>query len=172
MLSAPRLAAVVSLASLLAASSAGAAEVPDVGGKTLLIDVTNTSIIDYHFNNRNDSGPAGTITSQNDDFYGEWLDRLNVQASWSRLRLGLRLDTALYYHTPNADSVAALVADQKLLIDEGAKKNGDAPGALPHRREQLRDRLLRGSAHAVPPHDLPDEALPRVHAARRRRDRR
>jgi Family of unknown function (DUF6029) len=128
---ATRLAALLPLASLLAVESAGATEVPDVGGKSLLIDITNTSIIDYHFNNRNDSGPAGTITSQDDDFYGEWLDRLNVQASWWRLRLGLRLDTALYYHTPNADTVAALVADQKLLIDEAAKKNGTPPELYP-----------------------------------------
>jgi hypothetical protein len=117
--SATRLAAAASLAPLLAAAGASAAEVPNVGGKPMLIDVTNTSIIDYHFNNRNDAPPGiSSVPNQDDDFYGEWLDRLNVQLSWWRLRFGLRLDTALYYHTPNADTVATLIADQKQLINQ------------------------------------------------------
>jgi hypothetical protein len=34
------------------------------------------------------------------------------------LRLGLRLDTAVYYHQPDRSTVAAIVADQKNLIDQ------------------------------------------------------
>jgi hypothetical protein len=104
-------AAAIPLVTLLTAGGAGAVEVPNVGGRPLQIDVTNTTVVDYHFNNRNDGD--GSVGPQLDDFYGEWLDRLNVQASYWRLRLGVRLDSAVFFHTPSRADVESLIADQK-----------------------------------------------------------
>ena len=114
--------------------------------------------------------PTSDVRSrrQVDDDYGEWLDRLNVQASWWRLRLGLRLDAALYFHAPNADTVAATVEDQKRLIDAAAAADAKLAGRL---RERLRERLLPRAALALPPRHLPVQALRRLLAARPRRDR-
>ena len=114
-----------SLAVLLAGARAGAVEVEDVGGKPLLIDVTNTAVVTYHFNNRNDADldPPHQV----DDYYGEFLDRFNVLASWWRLRLGFRLDTATYFHTLDRDGVAAIVKDQTPYIDANA---GSGPNAV------------------------------------------
>jgi len=114
-------AAALPLSAALVAGRAGAVEVPNVGGQSMLIDVTNTSIVDYHFNNRDDS-KLNVPTQVNDD-YGEWLDRLNLQISWWRLRLGARFDSALFYHKLDRDAVAALVSDQRHLL-------GDDPRAL------------------------------------------
>ena len=77
---------------LLAPVAALAVEVPNVGGKPLLVDVTNTGIFNYRFNNR-DFKPGNVTTEANDD-YAEWLDRFNLQLSWWRLPAGIRFDRA------------------------------------------------------------------------------
>ena len=114
------------LAGSLASGRAAAVEVPNVGGKPLLIDVTNTNVLAYHFNNRNDADldPPHQV----DDFYGEMLDRLNIQASWWRLRLGVRLDTAVYFHALDRNGVAAVVKDQTPAIDAAATPTAPAAG--------------------------------------------
>jgi hypothetical protein len=112
----------LSLALLLSSQLAGRAsaeEIPNVGGKPLLVDVTNTAVTAYHFNNRNDSDL--NPPTQVDDGYGEFLDRLNIQASWWRLRAGFRLDTSTYFNTPDRDKVASLVKEQTPAIDAAAK---------------------------------------------------
>jgi Family of unknown function (DUF6029) len=112
---------------LLTGARASALEVENVGGKPLVIDITNTAVLAYHFNNRNDSDL--NPPTQVDDNYGEFLDRLNVQASWWRLRLGFRLDTALYFNTLDRQGIAGLVKDQTPYIDANATKN-NPPAAL------------------------------------------
>lgn len=105
------------LPALLESARAEAVEVPNVGGKPLLIDVTNTAVVSYRFDNRNDANldfPAKQV----DDFYFEWLDRFNVQASWWRFRLGVRVDAAVFRHGLSRDGIAARVADQKPIIDK------------------------------------------------------
>lgn len=84
-------------ASALLARAAAAFEVPKVGGETLNVDLTNTSIVAYHFDNRN-SLPTRPETLV-DDRYGEWIDRFNLQLNWWRLQAGLRIDGATYFHT-------------------------------------------------------------------------
>lgn len=125
-----RVAAALPAALLLAlkAAPAGAVEVPSVGGKPLLIDVTNTAVIDYRFNNRNDADkdPSREV----DDFYGEWLDRFNVQASWWRLRVGMRLDSAVFFHTLDRDGIAARAADKKPIFDSIGKLSGTDPALV------------------------------------------
>ncbi|MEP7123794.1 MAG: hypothetical protein ABJE95_22890 [Byssovorax sp.] len=89
----------LSLLALLAPARALAVET-ELAGKPLVIDVTNTSIINYHFNNRNTKD--GNISTLLDDDYGEWLDRLNVQVSWWKLHAGVRIDAATFFATPSA----------------------------------------------------------------------
>ncbi|MFT3767052.1 MAG: hypothetical protein QM820_16260 [Minicystis sp.] len=123
-----RLAALLPLLSLFASARAEAVEVPNVGGKPLLIDVTNTAVLDYRFNNRNDADID--YNREVDDFYGEWLDRFNVQASWWRFRLGVRLDAALFFHTLSRDDIAARAADKKPIFDALAKRTGRDPADI------------------------------------------
>ncbi len=79
-------------------SGAHAIEVEAVGGETLTIDITNTATGAYAFDNRDDSldvAPAPpTIVN---DTFGEFYDRLNIQAYYWRLRAGARIDFAAYY---------------------------------------------------------------------------
>lgn len=89
--------------------AARAVDVGDVGGKPLVIDVTNTSIFNYRFNNRNDAG--NKLATRVDDNYGEWLDRFNVQASYWQFRLGIRVDAATYFLAANERRVNDIVAD-------------------------------------------------------------
>ncbi len=93
------LAALCLIGAWLAPGRASAVEVENAGGYPLLIDVTNTAVLNYHFNNRNDVPPQ--ISGLVDDNYGEWLDRLNVQLSWSKFRAGARIDAATYFLTPS-----------------------------------------------------------------------
>jgi hypothetical protein len=115
-LAGPSLAA--ALVAFLAGAPAAAVETPNVGGQPVVIDITNTAVTTYHFNNRNDSDL--NPPTQVDDNYGEFLDRLNVQASWGSFRLGVRLDTAVYFHTLDRNGVAALVKDQTPAINAAA----------------------------------------------------
>ncbi|RYE91874.1 MAG: hypothetical protein EOO75_07950 [Myxococcales bacterium] len=65
--------------------------------------VTETSVLNYHLDNRDDN--------RLNDNYGEWLNRLNVQATRGPFTLQLRLDSALYFAKPNPNTVAAKQAD-------------------------------------------------------------
>ena len=104
-----RCSALAALVALVVPSLAQAIEVPNVGGETMLIDITNTSVLSYRFNNRNDI--FGRTATRVDDFYGEWLDRLNLQLSWWRLRAGVRGDTSVYFHTPTNADIARWVQE-------------------------------------------------------------
>jgi hypothetical protein len=123
---APRLfAATLPLLATFAPGRAGAVEAL-IGGRPLDVDVTNTAVFDYHFNNRNDQNLD--VPRQADDFYGEWVDRLNVQASYWRFRLGVRLDAAVFFHALSRDDVAALIADQKPILDAAASRQAQQTG--------------------------------------------
>jgi hypothetical protein len=90
-----------------ATTQARALEINNVVGQTLTIDITNTSILNYHFDNRNLNltDPVTVL----DDKYGEWLNRLNVQVGYWRFRAGVRLDTAMYFNVLPFDDVPAKV---------------------------------------------------------------
>lgn len=95
--------ACLSVAIPLAASPAAAIELPNVGGEPMSLDVVNTAVVSYHFDNRNDDFRyAATYL---DDNYGELLDRLDVQINWWRLQLGARIDASTYFNRPSATSV-------------------------------------------------------------------
>ncbi|MFO0755818.1 MAG: hypothetical protein U0359_04975 [Byssovorax sp.] len=141
------LAAPLALAVLALPAAAGAVEVPNVGGKPLLLDVTNTFVFNYRFDNRNFT--ASDVSTQVDDNYAEWLDRLNIQATWWNLRLGLRLDGAAFAGTLDNAGISARAADKiydppppgkPLTPDELAKAQNDERNKL---YRELHSRFLR-----------------------------
>lgn len=114
----------VAAAVLAAAAPALAIEFKDLGGRPLTIDVTNTAIASYRFNNRNDlpaffSDPQFKV----DDGYYEFLDRFNVQVGYWRLRLNVRLDASAYIPPVTEGDTEGFVIDEV--------KKAKAAGTLP-----------------------------------------
>jgi hypothetical protein len=121
-------------AALTLSASAGAVEIPDVAGEPMLIDITNTAVGNYRFDNRNDNADPSQLDdvgTRVDDFYGEWLDRLNIQATWWRLRASVRVDAATFI-----GSLSRL--DAKELAYESL-----APDATGHDKNDYANRYLR-----------------------------
>lgn len=114
----------VALAAALCAAPASALDVPGPAGEPIGLDVTNTSVVDYRFNNRNHDPVAFNPRPIVDDYYGEWINRLNVQASWWRFRVGVRLDSALYFLTTTRNEAQVLAQRQ---IEEVKAANPDLP---------------------------------------------
>lgn len=83
---------------LFGATTAEAVDLPPVAGKPVRLDLTETSIFNWHFDNRNGS-PV-------DDDYGEWIQRLDTKLSWGNFNLGFRLDSAVYQLAPTAPYLA------------------------------------------------------------------
>lgn len=67
-----------------------------MGDETLTIDITNTAIGDYFFNNRNSAEGLVAPSTIVDDGYGQFIDHLNVQAFYGRFRFGARVDGYVY----------------------------------------------------------------------------
>ncbi len=82
----------------LVGPSAFALEGGDVAGHPLTVDVTETAVVNYNFDNRNNTGV--------DDNWGTWTNRLNVQAQWYRLVLGVRMDSSTFFSTPDPNDLA------------------------------------------------------------------
>lgn len=76
--------------------AAGRARADELGKPS--VKITETSVLLYHFDNRD-----GVVTN---DKYGEWLNRLNVQATSGRFTLAVRLDSALYFLKPDPNALA------------------------------------------------------------------
>jgi hypothetical protein len=110
------------------ATEARALDVPGPAGEPIGLDVTNTSVVDYRFDNRNNDPRAFNPRPIVDDFYGEWINRLNVQASWWRLRAGVRVDSALFFLTTSRNEASTLARTQ---ITDIKRRDPDAP-VLPH----------------------------------------
>jgi hypothetical protein len=73
------------------------------------VKVTETAIFNYHFDNRDNI--------RENDKYGEWLNRLNVQANNGPLTLQIRLDSAVYQFKPDPNRLAE--ADAAEPIERG-----------------------------------------------------
>lgn len=88
----------LALATLLAASSASAFDVPKVklDKAPIKVDVTEVSIGAWRFQPRVSEGELPS-----DGGWGQWLNRLNVALGWKKWTLGVRLDSALYWDRPN-----------------------------------------------------------------------
>ncbi len=111
-----------SLALLAVPAPAWAIDVPDVGDETLTIDVTNTAVAGYAFDNRDDSTTTvpSPSTIVNDEF-GSFTDRLNVQVYYWRFRAGVRLDALTYFGLLD-DADLAQIGKERLPDATGAER--------------------------------------------------
>jgi hypothetical protein len=104
--------AVLACAVLARAADVRALETGDVGGEPVHLDVTDVTSLLYSVNNRN-SRP-GDVSRSLDDDWGVWYNRLNTQASWKSWQMGLRLDSARFFATPDPTKVALdLLAERR-----------------------------------------------------------
>ncbi len=81
----------VGILASMAPAPARAADVATIDGAPLRLDITETSLLSWHWDNRN------YLTY--DDNYGEWLNHFNVSLAWKQWQAGVRFDTATYAHT-------------------------------------------------------------------------
>ncbi len=104
----------------LGASSARALDLPAVADKPVRVDVTDTTIFNWHSDNRN--------AARDDDHYGEWINRLDTKLSWHKLTVGFRLDSAAYYSAPSPGWLASreLAAAQPLPAGTSDRAYWDA----------------------------------------------
>jgi len=91
---------------------AAAVDLPGPLGEPIGLDVTNTTVVDYRWDNRNNNPLQLNPRPIVDDYYGEWINRLNVQANWWRFRVGVRLDSSLYFLTTTRNEARALATKQ------------------------------------------------------------
>ena len=105
---------------------ARAVDLPGPKGEPIGLDVTNTSVVDYRWDNRNNNLRQFNPRPIVDDYYGEWINRLNVQATWWRLRLGVRLDSALYFLTTSRNG-ARVDAQKQIDYVKGLDPNIETP---------------------------------------------
>src|SRR5512140_3495407 len=75
--------------------SAFAVDLPDVAGRPLTLDVTETSVVAQHFDARTAEGER-TI----DQGCGAWVNRGKGALRRGGWRLGLRRDSSLYWRRP------------------------------------------------------------------------
>jgi hypothetical protein len=110
-----------------------AADVGDLGGEPVQLDVTETSIAEKHFAPRTAPGLAAPLLQPVlDSDWAGWINRLNTSLRWEHWNLGLRLDSAVYGFRP-ADSVSAFPAADKAQINldnESRFKNSIYPAKL------------------------------------------
>lgn len=97
----PSLRRALLLAGALLSLSPSTAAAQELGGFRFL--VTETSIVNYHTDNRD--------SDLLNDNYGEWLNRLNTQATRGALTINFRLDSAIYFKKPDPNSLARTQAE-------------------------------------------------------------
>jgi hypothetical protein len=73
--------------------AARAADLGNVDGSPLALDVTETTVVARHFDARGNERPE-------DSGWGDWMNRLNVALRWGAWSAGLRLDSAVYWRRP------------------------------------------------------------------------
>jgi hypothetical protein len=103
------------LACVTVSTEASALDLPGPKDEPIGLDITNTTVLDYRFDNRNNNPLSFNPRTVVDDYYGEWINRLNVQATWWRFRAGVRLDSALYVLTPTHTDAQRLASEQIAL---------------------------------------------------------
>lgn len=124
----------------LLSSSAYAADLGELDGTEVKLDVTNASSLLYNSDNR-DFTPHQVTSLANDD-WGLWYNRLNLQANWNKWQLGLRLDSAYFLTSPNPVSIAT-----ELERSRPRPLIGDSPPAYFRKRfmeagEELSNRYI------------------------------
>lgn len=94
----------LALATFATATGARAIEFKDLAGRPLTVDVTNTAVTSYHFDNRNDTADRN-VKDRVDDDYFDYVDRLNIQMGYWRFRLNVRLDGQAYANTLDTNNI-------------------------------------------------------------------
>ena|GEM_PF-336691 len=119
--------------SLALAAAAGALggdalafDVP-IGKDAITLDVSNTSDVGYHFDNRNTApldpkNPTIAPLNRLDDDYGDWFDRLQVRGFYKKLSFGLRVDSAVFFRLLDRQGVQEFIRE-KLGRDDLALEN-------------------------------------------------
>lgn len=105
----------IALACLAAAGGARAIEFKDLAGQPLSLDVTNTAITSYRFDNRNDPYDGARKPDPKykvDDNYFDYTNRLNIQLGYWRLRLNVRLDSQVYAGVATTSNVEQRVIQE------------------------------------------------------------
>ena len=128
----------IALACGLASSAASAIEFKDLGGKPLAVDITNTAITSYHFDNHNDFSDKLRMAdpkSRVDDDYVDFVDRFNIQIGYWRFRLNVRLDGQAYANTIGPSNVARYTIDELKARGEAADSNAIIDRANQYLRE-------------------------------------
>lgn len=116
----------LALAALASSAQASALEFKDLAGLPLTVDVTNTAITSYRFDNRNDPydgvrKPAPKVKV--DDNYFDYTNRLNIQLGYWRLRLNVRLDSQVYAGAAGSSNVEQRVIDEAVSLGEPLDSN-------------------------------------------------
>jgi hypothetical protein len=106
----------VTIAVCLLARPSRAVDVP-IGDKRLTLDISNTTELGYHFDNRNSApidlaNPTLAPSQYIDDNYGDWFNRLQIRAFYWKLNAGVRLDSALFFRTLSRPGVQTLIRDK------------------------------------------------------------
>ncbi|MBM4356494.1 MAG: hypothetical protein FJ096_00130 [Deltaproteobacteria bacterium] len=113
-------------AGLLGSGSARAIDVP-LGNESMTLDVSNTSDLGYHFDNRNTppldpANPTLSPLQRLDDDYGDWFDRLQVRAFYKKFSFALRVDSAVFFNLLDREGTQAYIRE-KLGRDDLALEN-------------------------------------------------
>jgi hypothetical protein len=120
--------ALAAMSALCWARSARAIDLTDLDNHPIKLDVTETTIVAQHFAAR---GSTSAQTEYSEAYYYgyfDWLNRLNLQLSWWRFTVGLRLDSAVYANRP-ADQ-AACGSSSASILPCLAPQNATASGKL------------------------------------------
>ena len=112
------LARAIALGVLCLAPPLRALEPVDVFGAPVALDITNSSSLSYNFDNR-DTRPNQVATRANDD-WGLFYNRINVLANGGAWQVGLRLDNAWFFRSPNATQIALDLVGSRPIAAGGA----------------------------------------------------
>jgi len=101
----------------LASTDSHALDLPRILKKPLTLEVTEVSILAQRFD------PRQSIIDEGGP-WGQWINRLQVQANWNHFSAGLRLDSGVYWNTladqcPTSKDTIALVLGQSIPCDGG-----------------------------------------------------
>ena len=140
---------------VLFAAPALAVDVGAVGGDTVQLDGTETSIAAQHFAARSPPGQSlPQPTTLEDSGWVGWINRLDSTLRWGHWTVGLRLDSAVYAERP--------VDHESFGVSDGPEQ--------PELAEVGRAADRRGQRVALQELDLSGEAVGHVLGVRRRGD--
>ncbi len=97
----PRWKGLAAAASLACAPAAHALDT-EVAGSPLHLGLTEYALAAWHVDNGNIAPPTSASWDPTANNYGDWINRLQVDAAWRELSFMLRLDSGLFLNPPQA----------------------------------------------------------------------